>query len=420
MQLQPILRRVQRIPGFVYGQINLVESAGRPVHFDVHVRPRAGARATCSGCYCKRPGYDTLKTPRRFTFVPLWGIAVYIVYALRRVDCTRCGVTTELVPWASGKSPSTHALTWFLASWAKVLSWKETARRFHTTWDVVFRAVGEAVRWGLANRNLDGIRSIGVDELSWKKGHKYLTLVYQIDHGCRRLLHIAKDRTAGSFHDFFDMLGSKRARAIKFIASDMWQAFRKVVRARCDGVLHVLDRFHVMQLMSRAIDQVRRDEVRQLRASGRPAWLTRMRWLLLKRPKNLRRTERSRLRELLAMNLRTVRAYLLKEHFQHFWTYTSVDGGRRFLTAWTTMAMRSRIVPLKKFALTLRRHHDVLLNWFLARGRFAAGATEGFNGKARITTRKAYGFRTYDHAQIALYHALGNLSEPSWLTHRFA
>jgi transposase len=140
---------------------------------------------------------------------------------------------------------------------------------------------------------------------------------------------------------------------------------------------------------------------------------------LLERPKNLTRKERVRLRDLVTVNLRAVRAYLLKEQFQHFWTYTSVAGGRRFLRRWTTMAMRSRLLPFKKFAKTLREHERELLNWFLARGRFAAGATEGFNKKARVTTRKAYGFRTYEHAEIALYHALGDLPEPDWLAHRF-
>ena len=235
-----------------------------------------------------------------------------------------------------------------------MLSWSETARRFRTTWDVVFRAVAHAVRWGLEHRSLDGIRSIGVDELAWKKGHKYLTLVYQLDHGRRRLLHIARERTAKSFHSFFDMLGEERARQILFVASDMWKAFLGVVRKRCWIAVHVLDRFHVMQLMSKAIDETRRQEVRLLRAQGRAPLLTKTRWLLLKRPKNLKRGERGRLRELVGINLRSVRAYLLKEQFQHFWSYTTADGGRTFLDHWTRMAMRSRIEPLKKFARTLR------------------------------------------------------------------
>ncbi|MGH3905625.1 MAG: ISL3 family transposase [Pseudonocardiaceae bacterium] len=421
MQLQSILRRVQPLPGFVYTDV-LFQQTRAGTQIQIGVRPRRRCKPVCSGCQQKRPGYDTLE-PRHFAFVPLWGVAVFLIYAMRRVDCKTCGVVVESVPWATGKSPMTHAYTWFLASWAKVLSWQETARRFRTTWDTVFRAVELAVRWGLEHRNLDGIRAIGVDELAWKKGHKYLTLVYQIDHGSRRLLHIARDRTAESFRSFFDMLGPERSHRIAFVASDMWKAFLRVVRERCSVAVHVLDRFHVMQLMSKAIDQTRRLEVRALRASGRHVLLTKTRWLLLKRPKNLTRDERGRLRALrehVGINLRTLRAYLLKEQFQHFWTYRSVPGARRFLDTWTRMAMRSRIDPIKKFARTLRQHRRELLNWFLARGQFAAGATEGFNNKARITTRKAYGFRTYKHAEIALYHALGDLPEPDWLTHRFA
>jgi transposase len=414
MHLQSILRRIHPIPRFVYGRVEWHGTS----RLRAHVEARKGSRTICSGCTRKCPTYDT-QPPRDFSFVPLWGIEVDLVYAMRRAKCPSCGPRVELVPWASGKSQATHAFIWFLAGWAKLLAWKQVAQRFRTSWDTVFRAVQHAVRWGLENRSLDGITAIGVDELSWKKGHKYMTLVYQLDHGHRRLLHIARTRTAVAFHGFFDMLGEARSKAITFVASDMWKAFLGVVRLRCSSAIHVLDRFHVMQLLSKAIDAVRREEVRSLRAAGRPALLTKTRWLLLKRRENLTPNQRSRLRELLNINLRSVRACLLKEQFQHFWTYRSRAWADRFLRRWTTMAMRSRLAPFKKFAQTLRDHRPQLLNWFAARGLFAHGATEGFNNKARITTRKAYGFRTYEHAEIALYHALGNLPEPDWLTHKF-
>jgi transposase len=135
-------------------------------------------------------------------------------------------------------------------------------------------------------------------------------------------------------------------------------------------------------------------EVRALRASGRQTVLTKTRWILLKRPANLTRGERHRLRDLLAVNLKSVRAYLLKEEFQRFWRYRSRGWAARFLDAWIRMTMRSRIEPLKKFARTLRTYRYELDNWFFARQQLAAGAVEGFNNKARITTRKAYGFGT--------------------------
>lgn len=417
MHIESILRRLQRQPGFVYGSIAWSGSATKPC-LRVHLRPRKGSRGVCPDCMRRRPQYDT-QPARSFTFVPLWGIAVYFVYSMRRIECPRDGVKVELVPWASGKMHATHAFAWFIASWAKVLSWTETAKRFQSSWDTVFRCVEHAVRWGLEHRNLDGIRSVGVDDFAWKKGQSYLTLVYQIDHGCRRLLHIARTRKAEAFHQFFDMLGDARSKQILFVASDMWKAFRSVLKSRCSVYLHVLDRFHVAQHLSKAVDEVRRDEVRRLRSAGRPTFLTKTRWLLLKRPKNLSRGERGRLRDLVAINLRAVRAYLLKERFNHFWTYHSVPAARRFLRSWTTMALRARLPPFKKFVNTVRAHERELLNWIIARGKFAAGATEGFNNKARITTRKAYGFRSYEHEEIALYHALGDLPEPPWLAHRF-
>lgn len=418
MQLQSILRRVYPHAGFVYGKVR-ERGAGDARSLVVEVRPRKGARAFCSGCGKRRALYDTLPE-RLFTFVPLWAMRVSFEYAMRRVSCRSCGVKVEWVPWADGKSHVTHAFAWFIASWAKALSWTECARRFRTSWDTVFTCVAMAVRWGLEHRDMENIGAIGVDELAWKKGHKYLTLVYQLDRGRSRLLHIAKNRTAASFHAFFDLLGEARTAAISFVASDMWAAFLSVIKARCPNAAHILDRFHVTQMLTKAVDTVRRDEVRGLRAKGKEPVLTKTRWLLLRNRDNLKRKDKGRLRELLEANLRTVRAYLLKEEFRDFWNYISSTWAEKFLDRWTTTALRSRLEPFKRFARTLRKHRDELLNWFAARRRFAAGATEGFNNKARITTRKAYGFRTYEHARIALYHALGDLPQPPWLTHRFA
>jgi transposase len=152
MHVKTILRRVYPIPGFVYGRVEL-SSAKSGLALRIAVHPRKGSQAICSGCGKKRPGYDKQPKPREFSFVPLWALVVTLVYTMRRVDCPRCNVTVEMVPWATGKSTLTHAYCWFLADWANVLSWKETARRFRTSWDIVFGAVDHAVRWGLEHRS---------------------------------------------------------------------------------------------------------------------------------------------------------------------------------------------------------------------------------------------------------------------------
>jgi transposase len=416
MQLKSILNRVQRYKSFVYGKVQWLEKAARPT-IEVQIEPRANSRPICSGCGRAGPGYDRLP-PRRFEFVPLWQIAVFFVYAMRRVDCPRCGVTVEQVPWAEGKCALTTPFRWFLARWAKRLSWQEVADAFWVSWEDVFRSVKHAVSWGLAHRDLSGIEAIGVDEIQWRRGHHYLTLVYQIEDGMKRLLWVAQDRTEDSLRGFFLTLSEEVRLSIRFVCSDMWQAYLSVIAEQLKNVVHVLDRFHIMKKMGDAIDKVRRGEARRLEEDGYEPVLKQSRWCLLKRPENLTEKQTVKLAELLQYNLQSVRSYLLREDFQRFWEYTSPGWAVKFLDQWCTRTLRSRIKPMKEVARSLREHRDLILNWFRARGTVSAGAVEGLNNKAKLTTRKAYGFRTYEGIETALYHTLGALPEPKF-THEF-
>ncbi len=416
MQLQTILNRLQRHKSFTYAQARFRDDNGS-LALDVTIEPRANGRPICSGCSKPGPGYDRLPV-RRFQFVPLWGIAVFFVYALRRVDCRRCGVTVEQMPWASGKEHLTTTYQWFLARWAKRLSWQEVADVFRTSWNSVYRAVTVAVLWGIANRSLEGITAIGVDEIQWRKGHKYLTLVYQIQDGCKRLLYVGADRTAESLRTFFRILGKARSAVLEFACSDMWKPYLSVIAECAAQAVHVLDRYHVMAQMNKAIDEVRAAEAKRLKADGHEPLLKHSRWLLLKRPEKLTENQTAKLKELLKYNLQSVRAYLLREEFQRFWEYRSAYWAGRFLRDWCAKAMRSRIEPMKKVARMLRSHEGLLLNWFEAKGKVSAGSVEGLNDNAKLAMKKAYGFRTLRGVKIALYHRLGALPEPKF-THEF-
>jgi transposase len=400
----------------VYGKARWVEGAARPT-LEVQLHARKNGRAICSGCGRPRPGYDRLPV-RRFQFVPLWGIVVYFVYARRRVDCPRCGVTVERVPWARGKSRLTTSFRWFLARWAKHLPWDTVASLFHTTWKNVFHSVKHAVFWGIAHQELGPIEAIGVDEIQWRKGHCYLTLVYQIEEGMKRLLWVAQERTEQSLRGFFQTLGAEVRQSIRFVCSDMWQPYLNVVAEQLKRAVHVLDRFHIMKKMNEAIDEGRRGEAARLKRDGYEPVLKHSRWCLLKRPENRSEKETVKLSELLQYNLQSVRSHLLREDFQRFWEYTSPGWAVKFLDQWCTRTMRSKIEPMKKVARSLREHRNLILNWFRARGTVSAGAVEGLNNKAKLTTRKAYGFRTYEAIEIALYHTLGKLPEPEF-THEF-
>ena len=416
MQLKTILNRVEPFKSFVYGKVRWVEGAGR-LTMEVEVHARKNGRPICSGCGRPGPGYDRLPQ-RRFEFVPLWGMAVYFVYAMRRVNCPTCGVTVERVPWADGKCHLTTSYRWFLARWAKHLSWEEVAGLFRTTWRNVFESVKHAVSWGLAHRNLGGIEAIGVDEIQWRRGHRYLTLVYQIEDGMKRLLWVAEERTEESLRGFFKMLTDEVRGSIRFVCSDMWQPYLNVIAEQVRQAVHVLDRFHIMKKMNEAIDKVRRSETRQLEEDGYEPVLKHSRWCLLKRRENLTEKQTVKLAELLKYNLKSVRSYLLREDFQRFWEYTSPGWAGKFLDQWCTRTLRSRIEPMKKIVYSLREHRDLILNWFRARGTVSAGTVEGLNNKCKLTMRKAYGFRMYETIKIALFHTLGDLPEPEF-THEF-
>jgi len=176
MRLICLLNQCQHFPGFVYQKARLCPHSPS---IEIDVRPRRGSKPVCSGCHQRGTAYDLLSL-RRFEFIPIWGFAVLLLYHMRRVDCRTCGVRVEEVPWAIGKHQLTKTYMVFLAHWARKLSWTETASSFRTSWDKVCQAVEYVVEWGLEHRSLGPIRAIGVDEIQYAKGHKYLTLVYQI------------------------------------------------------------------------------------------------------------------------------------------------------------------------------------------------------------------------------------------------
>ena len=282
----------------------------------------------------------------------------------------------------------------------------------------MFEAVKRAVKWGLARRDLDSITSIGVDKVQWHRGHKYQTVVYQIDEDQKRLLWIGPDRKAKTLLRFFRFLGKERTARLQFICSDMWKAYLKVIAKKAKHAVHILDRFHVMQRMNKAMNEVRAAEVKELKRDGYEPHLKGARWLLLKRPENLTEKQAVKLDALLQYNLKSLRSHLMKEDFQRFWGYWSPGWAGRFLDQWCTRAMRSKIEPMKKVARTLREKRELILNWFRAEGRISAGIVDGFNNKLKLITRKSYGFWTQQAYEIALYHNLAALPEKTF-THRF-
>ncbi len=299
-----------------------------------------------------------------------------------------------------------------------MLSWAEVARVFRVGWADVYASVKWVVDYGIQHRDLSGVKALGVDEIHVGKKDKFWTLVYQIDDHCKRLLWVGRDRTEKTFELFFEVFGKEFCSAIGFICSDMWKPYLKVAAHYLPQALHILDRFHIVKKLNAAIDEIRREETRARAQAGLDPLLKKMRWAFLKKRCNWTKSQRAGMRAIRGSALRTLRAFLLVETFQHFWTYRSPTWAAKFLDAWCTKITRSHLEPLKKVARTLTSHRSLLLNYFQAKGQYSSGVVEGLNAKVKLTLKRSYAFRTADAREVALYHTLANLPEPIF-THSF-
>ncbi len=412
--LKSILNQVQPIKGFLYESVRF--SPAIPDTIEVLVVPRLGSKAQCRGCGRPGPTYDHLET-RTWIMPPLWKFTMALIYTMRRVDCSSCGVVVEKVPWATGKHGLSDGFRLLLARWARKLSWQEVALSFGVSWADVYASVQWVVEYGLKNRVLQNIQAIGIDEICVRVGRVFWTLIYQIDEHLVRLLWIGYDRTEQTLLQGLNTLGDSVCAGIRYVCSDMWAPYLAAVKRRLSA-LHILDRFHIRQQLNKAVDEVRKDEARALAQAGLQPRLKKLRWALLKNRKNWTASEHRRMRQLEHSGLASIRAYWLVAAFEHFWGYVSAAWAGKFLDAWCQTVRRSRLAPLKKVAASLTEHRDILLNYFRAQKAISGGIVEGLNNKVKVTFRKSYGFRTDKAREIALFHVLGKLPEPK-LTHGF-
>jgi transposase len=362
---------------------------------------------TCGNCSRRTRKIHSRQKTREWSDLRVRDQPLVLRYTPRRVRCSACGPRVEHMPWADKWQRVTRALSRVLAELARKLTWKETAAHFGVNWKTVAAAVKRAVDWGLKHRPWKPLHVIGIDEVSRRKGHRYLTLVYDLVR--RRLVWIGEDRQAITMERFFAWLGPRRARSIQVVCCDMWAIYIEAVKTKLPWATLVFDRFHVVQHLNRAVDDVRRQTWRQLRGEERSAFKS-TRWLWLKNPWNLRSQERRRLSALCRINQPIVRAYYLKEAFQRFWDYRSEGWAFPYLQQWLWWASHSRLEPLKRFARMIRQHILGIMAW--TRLRISNGALEGMNNKVKVISHRAYGFRKTDTYITAIWHGCGDLPLP--------
>lgn len=325
-------------------------------------------------------------------------------YAPWRVDCGKCGVRVEAVPWAHHDSRFTEAFEEMAAYLAQVTDQTQVSRMLGISWETVGGIVRRIVARRLDRDRFDGLVRIGVDEFSYRKRHHYLTIV--VDHDRRRVVWAGEGRSAKTLGEFFELLGESGREQIDLVTIDMAGGYMKAVKESLPNAKIVFDRFHVERLASDAVDAVRRELVRNL-GPEEGKGIKGMRWVLLKHPDKLRPADQQKLSDLRRWNAKLFRAWELKEGLAEVLEHCHRKEAGPMLDQWLGWAARSRLPAFIKLGRTIRKHRDGVLRYIET--LMTNGLTEGFNNRLRMIARRAYGFHSPSALIAMLFLCCGGI-----------
>ena len=398
--------------------LGLVKAVVEDVVFDdddgcvvVSVRPRKAAKRRCGRCGKRCPGYDQGEGRRRWRALDLGTIKAYLEADAPRVRCVEHGVIAAQVPWARHGAGHTYAFD-DTAAWLVTHCSKSAVRdllriAWRTVGSIVTRVVADAEA---ATDRFADLRRIGIDEISYKRGHKYLTVV--VDHDTGVLLWAHPGRDQKTLEKFFDRLGDDRCAKITLVSADAAEWIANVVAARCRNAELCLDPFHIVQWGSKALDEVRRDVWNAARKAGQKAVASDLkgaRYALWKNPEDLTARQGAKLASIAKTNKNLYRAYLLKEQLRQVFALKGT-AGIALLDRWLKWARRCRIPSFVKLAKSITVHRpgiEAALTHGLSNAR-----VESVNTKLRLLTRIAFGFRSPDALVALAMLDLGGLCPP--------
>lgn len=319
----------------------------------------------------------------------MFGVRVELQAEVSRVVCEQCGVRTTEVPWSRTGSVFTRQFEDEVAWFLQHADQTATATYFGISWVTVGKIARRVVAEKLDGSLLSDLRWIGVDEISYGRPRKFLTVV--VDHKRGRVVWAAKGKSSETLKQFFEQLGAERAAKIEVVTMDMSAAYVKGVTECIPQAEIVFDRFHVVRLLLDAVDEVRREQMRDLEADDRKD-IKKSRFSLLKNPWNLTRKEQQKLNAIQLNNQPLYRAYLIKESFQIIYDSITVDEADRKFAEWYGWARRSRLAPFVRLAETLRGYWQGIRRFIEL--RITNARAEGTNSKIRMISHRAFGFHS--------------------------
>jgi transposase len=398
LSLRAFLTRILGIREVVVEDVSIEQESDEEAVV-VRIRQRQGRSPRCSRCGRRVAGVGHQARARRWRHLSMLGTATYLEAQVRRVYCPCTGSEqVEAVPWARAGARVTRSLERVVALLSRTTDTTTAARHFELSWRTVSAIEGRYADEQLVPARFDGLYAIGVDEISWGRGQRYLTVVVDLLQG--DVIWIGKGRSQESLEAFFREIGPDRCAQLRVVATDLHHAFHVAVRRLAPQADLVFDHFHLVKLLNTALDDVRREEFRRLDQDER-RWIKGTRWAVLKDPSHLTPSQAQKLADLERTNQRLYRGYLLKEDFRHAWVPGNVGVSRTRLARWLRWARRCRIRQIVRFAKTVQDHLDGILK--AVELRVSTGPVEGLNNKIKTILKRAYGFLNVDRFIRAIY-----------------
>jgi transposase len=364
-----------------------------------------GAAAQCPVCARECSIHDCAPE-RTWRHLDTMQFATWIRARTPRSNCPEHGVKTMRVPWAEPQGRFTllferFALEVLLAS----ASVSQACELLGMSWDTAHEIMRRAVERGLEQRQLEGLKYLGMDEKSFKRGQSYITLLTDIEQS--RVLDVVEERTTEAAEQLWQTLSPEQKQAVEAVAVDMWEPFIQTIQKEVPNADIVHDKFHVSKYLGEAVDKVRRAEHKELLAGGDET-LTGTRQLWLYNPENFSLQQQEAFSALKDLHLKVARAWAAKELFSKFWEYQEVGWARRFFKDWYGWVSRSRLKPLVEVAHMLKRHLENLLTY--VRHHITNAVTEGLNSKIQSIKSAARGFRSFRNYRIRILFFCGKLN----------
>jgi len=383
-------------------------------HVEVHVGHAAGQRFACPDCGREMAVYDHL-AERAWRHLDSCQFLTYLHARPPRVSCPEHGVHQVTLPWAQAGSRFTNLFEALAIDILLAANVKKAAEILRITWDEAWHLMERAVYRGRAAKGNELPSQIGIDEKAIAKGHRYMTLVCDLQEST--VEYIGEDRKEGSLAAYFDAFASEQREQIEAISLDMWPAYINACRDKVPGAddKMVFDRFHIMRHVVDAVDKVRKQEHKGLMQAG-DTILAKSKYLWLTNPANMTDQAKERFAQLKTIELQTGRAWAIKESLRDLWSYTSTTWATKFWKRWYFWATHSRLMPMIAAAKLIARHLPNVLTYFTH--RITNAVAEGLNSKIATVQKRACGYRNPDNFKIAVYFHCGGLSlYPATVTH---